>query len=185
MKRPEKIVKWLSVDKKLNEPFIDHNGKPDYNYTVHIPYWLAKAYNPFWVKVEIRAKNPCYADKIKEENKAETDAYLKANWRKKIDKHYKMNNGFLLVSTKAMGAGWFKSMEDYNNYHKELQELNRKYLRALEDCPSLSEKNRPSEGETVGGPVCPEPKEVPSVIGTTATAPDSISENQSTEVNKK
>lgn len=46
-------------------------------------------------------------------------------------------------------------------------------------CTSISEKNRPSEGETVGSPVCPEPKEVPSVIGTTATAPNSLSEKGS------
>jgi hypothetical protein len=127
VKRPEKIIKWLHVDRKPHEPFVDHNGKPAFNYFIELPYWIAKAYNPQYAKIEIRQKPLSYADMVKEENRDEAKKYLKENWSDKIAKMYKMNHGYLLISAKAMGQGWFKSIEDFNNYHKELVELNEKY----------------------------------------------------------
>lgn len=141
MKRPEKIIKWFMVERKKEQLFVDHNGKPLFKYSIELPYWLAKAYKPFWVKVEIRANPLSYADMQREENKEETEAYLKANWRKKIAKFYKRNNGFLLVATTGKGSGFFKSMEDYENYHKELAVLNAKY------CCSLSESSTTKSSE--------------------------------------
>jgi hypothetical protein len=127
MKRPEKIVKWFMVERKKVDSFVDHNGKPLFDYSIKLPYWIAYAYKPWYVKVEIRDKPLCYADMEKDGNKEETEKYLEANWRKKISKLWKLNHGFMFVSTVAKGQGWFKSVEDYNNYHKELQELNVKY----------------------------------------------------------
>jgi len=128
MKRPEKIIIWLSVDRQKQEPFIDHNGKPLINYTINLPYWLAKAYKPSYVKVEIRDRFLSFSDRQKEENYDETKAYVSANWSAKLTKLRKMNNNFMLVATTAMGMDWFRSMADYEHYHKELQQLNRKYL---------------------------------------------------------
>jgi hypothetical protein len=127
MKRPEKIVKWLHVERKPNDPFLDHNGTPLFDYFIELPYWIAKAYHPFYVKVEVRSTPISYADMMKEENKEEVDNYFKENWAKKLTDMRKLNHNYLLVSTKAMAQDGFKSIEDYNSYHKELQELNRKY----------------------------------------------------------
>ena len=126
MKRPDKVIKWLHVDRKLTEPFVDHNGKPLFDYFIQLPYWIAKAYNPRYAKIEIRAQSLSFAAMTKEEN-PEANEYLKANWSAKLSKMRKMNHNYIFVSTKAMGQGFFKSLEDYNNYHKELRELNKKY----------------------------------------------------------
>jgi len=53
--------------------------------------------------------------------------YFSRNWHKKMAKMRKLNSNYLLVATEATGKGWFQSIEDYNNYHKELRELNKKY----------------------------------------------------------
>lgn len=127
MKKPEKIIKWFAVERKRDGCFVDHNGKPLYNYILQLPYWLAKAYKPFYIKVEIRANPLSWNDMQEEENRVEADAYFKANWSAKCTKLRKLNHNFMMVSTKALGSGWFKTMDDYNNYHKELRELNKKY----------------------------------------------------------
>ena len=64
-----------------------------------------------------------------EENHEEYRQYYKKNWAKKVTKMRKMNHGYMLVSTQGMGKDWFKSIEDYENYHNELRELNKKYLK--------------------------------------------------------
>lgn len=126
MKRPDKIIKWLHIDRKTREPFVDHNGKPLFDYSIEIPYWIAKAYNPQYARVEIRMQPLSFSLMAEEEN-PEAKEYFKANWSAKLSKMRKMNHNYLLVSTKAMGQSWFKSLKDYNNYHKELCELNKKY----------------------------------------------------------
>jgi hypothetical protein len=131
MKKPQKIIKWLFVDRKLREPFVDHNGKPLYTYFIELPYWIVKAYNPFQVKVEISNDHLSYAERVSEENREETEKYVKENWSKKLDKMRKVNNNYMLVSTVAVSKEGFKSMEDYENYHRELQELNRRYLQSI------------------------------------------------------
>jgi len=134
MKRPEKVIKWFPVERKRDEPFVDHNGKPLFEYVIILPYWIAKAYNPHFVKVEISRKFVSFADMQKEENNEETDRYLKQNWSRKLTKLRKLNNNFMLVSLKTQATTCFKSMEDYENYHRELQELNRKYCGLTEGC---------------------------------------------------
>ena len=129
MKRPEKIIKWLPVEQNKNEPFIDHNGKPLFRYVIELPYWIAMAYKPRFAKVEIRAEFISFADREKDENKDESDKYVKLNWSRKLTKLRKLNNNFMLVSLKSVNSTQFKSIQDYENYHKELQELNRKYCR--------------------------------------------------------
>lgn len=127
MKKPDKIIKFLHVVCKPNEPFIDHNGKPLYDYFIEIPYWIAKAYKPWMVKVEF-STTPFSIKQMREiENHEEADNYVKNNWSAKLTKMRKLNHNYMLVSTKAMGRSWFKSLEDYENYHKELKELDRKY----------------------------------------------------------
>jgi len=128
MKKPQKIVKWFSVNRKPKEPFVDHNGKPLYNYFIDLPYWIAKAYNPYYVKVEISNCHLSYAERVSEENREEAEKYVKENWAKKLSKMRKINNNYILVSTMAVSKEGFKSMEDYENYHRELHELNRRYL---------------------------------------------------------
>lgn len=128
MKRPEKIVRWFPVISHNHEPFVDHNGKPLLEYTIKLPYWIAKAYNPRYAKVEIRDKSISFADMEKEGNSEEVETYFKKNWLHKKRKLRKMNHNFLLVSTTEIAQDQFKSMQDYENYHKELRALNRKYF---------------------------------------------------------
>jgi hypothetical protein len=64
---------------------------------------------------------------MKEENHDETEKYLNKNWSSKLTKMRKINHNYMLVSTTAKGQSWFKTLEDYNNYHKELHNLNVKY----------------------------------------------------------
>lgn len=128
MKRPGKIIKWLPTESERNGVFVDYNGKPAYRYFVTIPYWLIRAFKkPSYVKVEISGKLPCFADRQKDEDHDNTMAYFSRNWHKKMAKMRKLNSNYLLVATEALGKGWFQSIEDYNNYHKELRELNKKY----------------------------------------------------------
>lgn len=127
MKRPEKIVKWLHVDKKSRKPFVNHNGKPLFDYVIRLPYWIAQAYKPNNVRVEIREKTPCFSDRYDEEKQYGADEYVKKNWSAKLSKLRKLNHNFILIGCEGKGRRWFKSMEDYENYHKELEELNRKY----------------------------------------------------------
>ena len=128
MKRPKKIIKWFHVEKELEEIWVDYNGKPSCSYIIKIPYWLGRAYklNRRRVKIEIRESNPCMKDQMKEETK-EYSKYFKENWSTKINKMRKLNHGYMLIAHQGKTTGWFKSIEDYNNYHKELKLLNEKY----------------------------------------------------------
>ena len=129
MKRPQKIVRWLHVEKEEREPFVDYNGKPLYKYFVSLPYWIIQSFRePFYVRVEISKKHPCWVDMKKDEDSEEVKKYFKKYWSKKMGKMRKLNHNYMLISTQAMGKGWFKSLEDFNNYHRELGELNKKYL---------------------------------------------------------
>lgn len=126
MKKPEKIIKWLHIDRTKHDPFVDHNGKPLFTYSIEIPYWICRAFKSGYAKVEIREKPLSYSDMRKEENEEACD-YFKANWSNKLTKMRKMNHNYLLVSTKAVDRSWFKTIEAYENFHRELHELNMKY----------------------------------------------------------
>ena len=128
MKKPEKIIKWFHVETEPEELWIDHNGKPSRSYIIRIPYWVGRAYklNRKRVKIEIRESNPCMREQCEEETK-EYLQYFKENWSSKMTKMRKLNHNYMLVSERGKGTGWFKSIEDYNNYHMELRELNEKY----------------------------------------------------------
>jgi len=129
MKKPEKIIKWFHVEKIPEELWVDFNGKSSHSYVIKIPYWLGRAYklNRRRVKIEIRTINPSMKNQMKEENHKEYWQYFKENWSNKITKMRKLNHNYLLVSHQGKGTGWFKSIEDYNGYHKELDLLNKKY----------------------------------------------------------
>jgi hypothetical protein len=128
MKKPDKIIKYFHVDKEKDRIWVDFNGKPCYSYVIKLPYWLGRAYKLGykWVKIEIDTNGKSMKDRIAEETK-EYRKYFDENWSKKMDKMRKLNHNYLLISHKGKGTGWFKSIEDYNNYHKELSELNKKY----------------------------------------------------------
>lgn len=130
MKKPDKIIRWFHVEKKKDDLWIDFNGKPSYSYTVHIPYWLGRAYKlgrVNQVKVEIRNDVPSMRDQENEETKEEYWKYFKENWSNKMTKMRKLNHNYLLFAEQGKGKGWFQSIEDYNNYHIELDILNKKY----------------------------------------------------------
>jgi len=136
MKKPDKVIQWLHIDRKPFEPFLNHRGKPLYKYSIELPYWIVAAYNPFEVKVEVTTEKLCYVDRIAQTNKEEIQEYVKANWSKKLTKMRKINNNYMMVSTVAISKSFFKSMEDYENYHSELNQLNIKYCLS----PSTSTK---------------------------------------------
>jgi len=128
MKKPNKIIKWFHVEKKREELWVDFNGKPSHSYVIKIPYWLGRAYRLGykWVKIEIDTTPKSMKQRIEEETK-EYMKYFKENWSSKMTKMRKLNHNYMLVSEMGKGTGWFKSIEDYNNYHKELKALNEKY----------------------------------------------------------
>lgn len=127
MKRPDKVIQWLGVSREPHDPFLNHNGKPLFKYFIELPYWLIAAYNPFMVKIEVNTEKLSYNERQKQTNHEEIDQYVKANWSKKLRKMRKVNNNYMLVSIKAVSKDFFKSMEDYENYHKELHQLDEKY----------------------------------------------------------
>lgn len=128
MKRPEMIVKWFHVERERDGIWVDWSGKPKDRYFVEIPYWLIRAFKPSHVKVEITKNIPSFAKMQEEENGVEVQKYFKENWSKKVTKMRNLNHGYLLVATTGVCRNGFKSIEDYENYHKELRVLNKKYL---------------------------------------------------------
>jgi len=129
MRRPQKIVKYFFVEEEQHGIFVDYNGKPKCQYLIRLPYWLCRAYRPQHVKIEVREKVPSFRDRREEENAEEFQQYFKENWLKKMTKMRKLNHNYLLVSLQGKGKSWFESIEDYNDYHKELKALNEKYLK--------------------------------------------------------
>ncbi len=128
IKQPKKFVKWLHVDKRKREPFVDYNGKPLYEYFVTLPYWIMRSLRePFYVRVEIGKKHPCYREMNEDEKAKEVFKYFKKHWSEKMGKMRKLNHNYMLVSTVVQPRAFFKSLEDYENYHRELRELNKKY----------------------------------------------------------
>lgn len=130
MKRPNKIIKYLHVKKEPEDMWVDFNGKKSYKYSIEIPYWLGRAYKlrrSSRLKVVICQDNKSFKQQQEEENHKDFEKYFKENWLVKMNKMRKLNHNYLLISHHGKGKGWFKSIEDYNNYHKELNELNKKY----------------------------------------------------------
>lgn len=127
MKRPEKIIMWINVDKEKSE-HVNHLGKPLYNYSIKLPSWIGLAYKPRDIKIEIRDENPPFRERFEDGNHEEIRAYVKANWRKKLTKMRKLNHNYMQVFTLARGdVRQDLSLEEYNQYHQELRELNAKY----------------------------------------------------------
>ena len=141
MKRPDKIILWLHGSKEETE-FINHLGKPLYNYTIKLPSWIGLAYNPRDIKIEIRNKNPPFNERLEDGNHEEIRAYVKANWSKKLAKMRKLNHNYMKVAVLGKGRGFFSSIDDYNNYHQELKELNKKYGLGIADIPSKADQER-------------------------------------------
>lgn len=134
MKRPDKIILWSHVSTEETE-FVNHLGKPLYKYYVKLPSWVGLAYKPHYVKVEIRDNIPPYNERENETNMEEIRAYVKSNWSKKLTKMRKLNHNYMKVAVIAKGRGFFPSIDDYNNYHQELKELNKKYGVGTLDIP--------------------------------------------------
>jgi len=134
MKKPNKIVKWFHVETEPERIWVDYNGKPSHSYIIRLPYWLGRAYklNRRRVKIEILVNNPCIKDQMVEETK-EYSQYFKENWSAKMTKMRKLNHNYILIQEVAKGTGWFKSIDDYNKYHRELDVLNKKYGVKLSD----------------------------------------------------
>jgi len=144
MKRPEKIVMWTHVNKEKTD-FVNHLGKPLYNYTIKLPSWIGLAYNPRDIKIEIRNKNPPFKERFEDGNHEEIRDYVKSNWSKKLTKMRKLNHNHMQIFTLARGdARKNLSIEEYNQYHEELRALNEKYDVGVADIPSNSSK----EGST-------------------------------------
>jgi len=128
MKRPEKIVMWMHVDREKTE-YVNHLGKPLYKYFIEFPSWIGLAYRPRHVKIEINEKPMSWAQRYEDGDREEIQAYVKANWLKKLTKMRKLNNNYLQVFTIARDDPETRrlSPEEYRQYHQELRELNRKY----------------------------------------------------------
>jgi len=129
MKRPSKIIKYLHVKKDKDNIWVDFNGKPACTYSIEVPYWLGRAYKfnrGTRLKVEITEDRKSFKQQHEEET-PEFERYFKENWSSKMDKMRRLNHGYLLIAHRGSGTGWFKSIEDYNNYHIELNALNKKY----------------------------------------------------------
>ena len=128
MKRPEKVILWTHVDRKKTE-FVNHLGKPLYDHIIKLPTWVGLAYKPYYVKVEVREELPCWNDRQKETNDEEIQAYVKENWIKKLTKMRKLNHNYMQVFTLARCDPETRklSLDEYNQYHQELRELNEKY----------------------------------------------------------
>ena len=118
---------WTHVDKEKSE-FVNHLGKPLFNYTVKLPSWIGLAYNPRDIRIEIKDKKTPFRERVEDGNHEEIRAYVKANWGKKLTKMRKLNHNYMQVFTIARGdVRRNLSLEEYNQYHQELRELNAKY----------------------------------------------------------
>ena len=144
MKRPEKIVMWVHVDKEKTE-WVNHLGKPLFKYSIMLPSWVGLAYNPRDIKIEIRDKSPPYSERYEDGNREEINAYIKSNWSKKLSKMRKLNHNYMQVFTLARGdIRKNLSLEEYNQYHEDLRALNKKYGVGL---TRSQESNQPAKQE--------------------------------------
>ena len=127
-KRPEKAVMWVHVDRQKTD-FVNHLEKPLYDHIIKLPTWVGLAYKPYYVKVEVREDLPCWNDRQKETNDEEIQAYVKSNWSKKLTKMRKLNHNYMQVFTLARCDPETRklSLEEYNQYHQELRDLNIRY----------------------------------------------------------
>ena len=126
MKRPDKLVFWPSVEKQKTG-YVNHLEKPLYDYTIKLPSWMGLAYNPYHVKVEVHENIPPFKDRILDHN--EWSPYFKENWLKKVTSMRKLNHNYMQVFTLGRDDPQTRqlSVEEYNEYHRELRELNEKY----------------------------------------------------------
>ena len=85
MKKPERLVMYFTPQREEGETFFDWNGKECHNYSVHLPFWLVRAYNldkhTMSVKLEVTTKRKSLQEKL-EEQKIGRDYYM-ANWVRK------------------------------------------------------------------------------------------------------
>ena len=128
MKRPEKIVTWMHVKREKSD-FVNHLGKPLYDYTIKLPSWIGLAYKPWYAKIEIHDKPLAPIDRMNDGNREEIRAYVKENWGKKLTKMRKLNHNYMEVFTLARYDPETRMLSpgEYTQYHQELRELNEKY----------------------------------------------------------
>ena len=126
MKRPEKAVLWLHVDKQKTG-FVNHLEKPLFDHIIKLPSWVGLSYRPFYVKVEVHENVPPFKDRIIDHNKWRP--YVKENWMKKLTTMRKLNHNYMQVFTLGRDDPKTRQLttEEYNQYHQELRELNEKY----------------------------------------------------------
>ena len=127
MKKPEKIIKLLPVEMKKSE-FVDWNGKEKYDYSIPIPSWLAHDFVKHrcpLVLVEFSSVP------IIKQLSRQTDVsdYFKERWSARIDKMRRLNNGYMKVMPIVQPRSSFETHEGYIKYHKELEKLNKKYMK--------------------------------------------------------
>lgn len=134
IKRPEKIIKYLKIQKKKDGIFLDHNKKQLMKYYIEIPYWIGKAFErntSSYVCVEFGSRKLSLNEMRFREQCFRWNDYLEKVWQPRLKKIRKLNKGFIQSITKGKGRNWFKSMDDYNKYHTELKKLNEKYLKTV------------------------------------------------------
>ena len=126
------MVTWLVAKIENDDIFVDYNGKPKKKYIIELPYWMcrAMAHGSFLkVRIEFRDKYTSMRDQIAEEEPHKE--YFEKHWSKRITKMRKLNHNYMQVSVLAKSTKGFASMEDYNAYHRELRELNKKYQKEV------------------------------------------------------
>ena len=118
---------WSHV-KREKTNWVNHLGKPLFDYSIELPSWIGLAYRPWDAKIEIHEHPPCMRDRLETEDMEIIRAYVKENWGKKLTKMRKLNHNYMQVFTLARAdVKRTLSIEEYNQYHQELRELNEKY----------------------------------------------------------
>ncbi len=133
-KRPDKIIKYLCIQKKQDGIFVDNNNKQLMKYYIEIPYWIGKAFDRNankYARVEISSKILSLNEMRLNENTFRSEEYFKKIWQPRLKKIRKLNHNFIQTMPKKQNLNWFSSMDDYNNYHKELKKINEKYMKRL------------------------------------------------------
>jgi len=131
VKRPERVAMWLWVERQ-ETPWVNHLGKPLYDYVVRLPTWVALAYRPWKVKVEVRTHPPARVEAIAETNHEEWKRYFRENWSGKMKKIRKLNHNYMQIFPVRPRKPDYLSHEEYEEYLRELTALNAKYLRKEE-----------------------------------------------------
>lgn len=130
MKRPDRMVLHEVVRVK-KDGWVDFNGKEAVSYFIEIPYFIGRAYSLNHKRVQVIVGDTLSLSEINEDRNL-LHTYFKSNWREKIAKMRRLNHNYLLVGVTHNPKHLFDSIEDYEDYHRELKLLNKKYMKSGE-----------------------------------------------------